>query len=116
MALLIKNVTTYQQTKPDYDGLKAAKNKEQYRNQNASALILHEAAAKSLKAAGITGKLPNVATLQAEYARLVKEKEALYSEYGKQRKRAKDYGVIKSNVDSILKHSPEKTRGKDIEI
>ena len=116
MALLIKNVTTYQQTKPVYDGLKTTKNKAQYRNQNASALILHEAAAKSLKAAGITGKLPNVATLQAEYARLVKEKETLYAEYGKQRKRAKDYGIIKSHIDSILKHSPEKTRGKDIEI
>ena len=116
MALLIKNVTTYQQTKLVYDGLKTVKNKEQYRNKNASALILHEAAAKALKVAGVTGKLPSVATLQAEYARLVKEKEALYMEYGKQKKRAKDYGVIKSNVDSILKHSPDKARAKDIEI
>jgi len=116
MALLIKNVTTYQQTKPVYYGLKTAKNKEQYRNQNASALILHEAAAKALNAAGVTGKLPNVATLQAEYARRVKEKDALYIQYTKQRKQAKEYGIIKSNVGSILKHSPDKAREKDIEI
>jgi len=114
MALLIKNITTYQQTKPAYDGYRAAKNRAQYRTANESALILHEAAAKALKAvqAGSGGKLPNVTTLQAEYTRLVKEKEALYSEYGKLRKQAKEYGIIKSNVDSILKQ-PEADKGKE---
>lgn len=105
MALIIKNITTYRQTKPAFDGYRAAKNKAQYRVANESALILHEAAAKSLKAvqADSGGKLPNVATLQAEYARLTKEKEALYAKYGKLKKQVKEYGVIKQNVDSILK-------------
>ena len=105
MALLIKNITTYQQTKPAFDGYRAAKNKAQYRAANESALILHEAAAKALKAvqADSGGKLPNVATLQAEYARLTKEKEALYAEYGKLKKQVKEYSIIKQNVDSILK-------------
>lgn len=118
MALLIKNITTYQKTKPVYDGYRAAKNKAQYRTTNESALILHEAAAKALKVvqADSGGKLPNVATLQAEYARLVKEKEALYAEYGKLKKQVKEYSVIKQNVDSILKQSPDKKQEKDIEI
>jgi len=111
MALLIKNISTYQQTKPAYDGYRDAKNKERYRQQHESALILHEAAAKSLKAARIGGKLPNVATLQAEYDRLTKEKETLYTEYGKLKKQMKQYGVIKSNVDSILKQ-PETEKEK----
>ena len=119
MALLIKNITTYQQTKPAYDGYRATKNRAQYRTANESALILHEAAAKALKAvqAGSGGKLPNVTTLQAEYTRLIKEKEALYSEYGKLRKQAKEYGIIKSNVDSILKQpEADKGKGRDTEI
>ena len=89
---------------------------ETYRNQNASALILHEAAAKALKAVGVTGKLPDVATLQTEYARIVKEKDALYTRYTKQKKQAKDYGIIKSNVDSILKYDTDKAKTKDLEI
>lgn len=110
MALLIKNITTYQQTKPAFDGYRAAKNKAQYRAANESALILHEAAAKALKAvqADSGGKLPNVATLQAEYARLTKEKEALYAEYGKLKKQVKEYSIIKQNVDSILKPPPQR--------
>lgn len=119
MALLIKNITTYQQTKPAYDGYRAAKNMAQYRAANESALILHEAAAKALKAvqADSGGKLRGVATLQAEYARLVKEKEALYTEYGKLNKQVKEYDVIKRNVDSILRQpEAEKPKDRDAEL
>ena len=78
MALLIKNITTYHQTKPAYDGYRAAKDKAQYRAANESALILHEAATKALKAVQAEGgKLPNPAGLQKEYARLQAEKKAL---------------------------------------
>lgn len=119
MGLLIKNITTYQQTKPAYDGYRAAKNKAQYRAANESALILHEAAAKTLKAvqAGDGGKLPTAAALKTEYARLVKEKEALYAEYGKLKKQVKEYTVIKQNVDTILRPpEPEKPKGRDAEL
>ncbi len=79
MALLIKNVTTYQKAKP-----------------------LHEAAAKALKAAQIGGKLPSVPALQAEYEKLQGQKEALYADYGKLKKQIAEYDVIKRNIDSIL--------------
>lgn len=118
MALLIKNITTYQQTKPAYDGYRAAKDKAQYRAANESALILHEAATKALKAVQAEGgKLPNPAGLQKEYARLQAEKETLSSEYGKLKKQVKEYGIIKANVDSIL-HQPEadKSKGRDAEL
>jgi hypothetical protein len=114
MALLIKNITTYQQTKPSYDGYRAAKNKAQYRAANESALILHEAAAKALKAiqAGDGGKLPHPAALQKDYARLQAEKEKLSAEYGKLKKQVKEYDIIKRNVDRILRQ-PEAEKGKD---
>ena len=60
MSLLIKNISTYQKTKPVYDAYRKAKNAEQYRASHESSIILHEAAVKALRAAQFGGKLPNV--------------------------------------------------------
>ena len=79
MAVLIKNVSTYQKTKPVYDAYRKARNREKYRAGQEQAIILHEAAARSLKAAGIA-KLPNLAALQSEYEALQAQKEALYAD------------------------------------
>jgi len=114
MAALMKHIAAYQQTKPVYDGLKTAKDKGAYRREHESAIILHEAAAKALKAhAGDGGKLPNPAALQAEYARLTEKKNALRAEYGNLKRQAWEYGIVKSNVDSILNPGTERTRGKE---
>ena len=114
MALLIKNVSTYQKTKPVYDAYRKAKNKEKYRAGQERTIILHEAAAKSLKAAGIV-KLPNLAALQAEYEKLQTQKEALYADYGKLKKQVKEYDVIKQNIDSILQTEKQPEREKETE-
>lgn len=103
MAVLIKNITTYQKTKPTCEAYKKAKNKEQFRATHESDLILYEAAAKALRAANIGGKLPSVAALQAEYAKLTEQKEALYADYGKLKKQVKEYDTMKRNIDSFLK-------------
>ena len=113
MALLIKNITTYQKTKPVYDAYRKTRDKEQYRTGYESSIILFEAAAKALKAAGISGKFPDLATLQAEYAKLQEQKEALYADYGKLKKKVKEYGVIKQNIDSILRQPKEPERDKE---
>ena len=76
MALLIKNVTTYQKTKPLYEAYRKARNKEKYRAEHERGIILHEAAAKALKAAQIGGKLPSVPVLQAEYESCKDRKKA----------------------------------------
>jgi hypothetical protein len=63
---------------------------------------------------GDSGKLPNIGTLQSEYTRLTGNKNALRAEYGKLRKQAREYGVVKSNIDSILNPVTEqRARGKD---
>lgn len=85
MAVLIKNVTTCQKTKPTYDTYRKAKNKDRYRADHERAIILHEAAAKALQTAGIK-KLPNLTPLQAEYEQLQAQKETLYVDYGKLKK------------------------------
>jgi flagellar basal body rod protein FlgC len=113
MAGLMKRIANYQRTKPVYDGLKTVKDKGAYRRGHESEIILHEAAAKALrKQAGDGGKLPNPSKLQAEYARLTEKKNALRLEYGKLRQQAREYGVVKKNVDSILDPGTERARGK----
>ena len=115
MAVLIKNITTYQKTKPVYDAYRKAKNKEQYRAAHERGIILHEAAAKALQATQIGGKLPNVVALQTEYEKLQEQKEALYANYGKLKKQVREYDVIKRNIDSILRQDREPERGKETE-
>ena len=77
MAVLIKNVTTYQKTKPVYEAYKKAKDKGKYKAAHESDIILFETAARAIKAAGIS-KLPSVPALQSEYTKLQEQKEALY--------------------------------------
>ena len=114
MAVLIKNVSTYQKTKPVYDAYRKARNREKYRAGQEQAIILHEAAARSLKAAGIV-KLPNLAALQSEYEALQAQKEALYADYGKLKKKVREYDIIKQNIDSILQadRQPEREKGTE---
>ena len=114
MAVLIKNVSTYQKTKPVYDAYRKARNREKYRAGHERDIILHEAAAKALKTAGIA-KLPNLAALQSEYEALQAQKEALYADYGKLKKKVREYDIIKQNIDSILQadRQPEREKGTE---
>ena len=114
MAVLIKNVSTYQKTKPVYDAYRKARNREKYRAGQEQAIILHEAAARSLKAAGIA-KLPNLAALQSEYEALQAQKESLYADYGKLKKKVREYDIIKQNIDSILQADRQPEREKETE-
>ncbi len=110
MALLIKNVTPYQKTKLLYEAYRKARNKEKYRAEHERDIILHEAAAKVLKAAQIGGKLPSVPALQAEYEKQQAQKENLYADYGKLKKQVREYDVIKRNIDSILQAEKQPQR------
>ena len=112
MAVLIKNVTTYQKTKPAYDAYRKTNNKDRYRADHERAIILHEAAAKALQTAEIK-KLPNLTALQAEYEQLQAQKEVLYADYGKLKKQVKEYDVIKRNIDSILRQDKEPEYNKE---
>lgn len=68
-----------------------------------SNLILYEAVTKVLLTANVGGKLPSVATLQAKYAKLTEQKEALYADYDKHKNQVERYDTEKRNIGSFLK-------------
>ena len=107
MALLIKNLSAYKQLRPVALELRNAKDKAAFRRQHESQLILYEAAAKALKEAGIT-KLPNLYAIKTEYKKLDAERERLSAQYSEAKQKLKEYGIVKQNVDSILRTAPGK--------
>jgi hypothetical protein len=72
-----------------------------------------EPAAKALKAVFPSGKLPNLATIQAEYAAITEKKDAIRAEYAALKKAAQEYRVVKKNVDGIL--NPAEPKAKRME-
>jgi len=86
--VLIKNVAACQRTRPVYSASPKAGDPAKYRAEHECCLILYGTAVKALKAAGIAN-LPDVAALQAEYAKLREQKETLYADYGKLKKQVR---------------------------
>ena len=113
MALLIKQISTYKQTRPVALEYHRAKDKAAFRREHESQLILYEAAARALKEAGMK-KLPNLYALKAEYKKLDGERERLSEQYNEVKKELKEYGIIKQNVDSILRVTPGKERIQEL--
>jgi len=113
MALLIKNLSAYKQLRPVALELRNAKDKAAFRRQHESQLILYEAAAKALKEAGVK-KFHNLYALKAEYKKLDGERERLSEQYNEVKKELKEYGIIKQNVDSILRVTPGKEQIQEL--
>ena len=90
---------------------KKSRDKEKYLRGRECEIILFEASARALKAAGIGDKLPDLAKLREEYSRLSEEKDRLYAEYGSLKKRMREYDAVKQNIDSIL--SPNRVQEQD---
>ena len=107
IALQIKNLSAYKQLRPVALELRNTKDKAAFRRQHESQLILYEAAAKALKEAGVT-KLPNLYALKTEYKKLDAERERLSAQYSEAKQKLKEYGIVKQNVDSILRTAPGK--------
>lgn len=115
VSLLMKNISSYQQTKEVYGEYRKAKDKEKFRREHESSIIIHEAASKTLQAARNGNRLPNFKKLLAEYRELTDQKDKLYLEYGKLKKKVKQYDMIKQNVDSILRQAKQPDKSRETE-
>ena len=106
-AVLIKDVTTCKELRPLVQEYQRAADKKQFRRKHEGALILYEAAAKALKNQGLQ-KLPDLYALKAEYKQLAKQKDQLQRQYVEAKRQMQEYGIIKQNVDGILRTTPGK--------
>lgn len=107
MSVLIKDVTTCKELRPLVQEYQQAADKKQFRHKHEGTLILYEAAAKALKEQGFQ-KLPDLYTLKAEYKQLAEQKDQLQRQYAEAKRQMQEYGIIKQNVDGILRTTPGK--------
>ena len=103
----IKNVKTCKELRPLVQEYQRSADEKQFRRKHEGALILYEAAAKVLKNQGLQ-KLPDLYALKAEYKQLAKQKDQLQRQYNDAKRQMQEYGIIKQNVDSILRTTPGK--------
>lgn len=71
------------------------------------AVYSHEAAAKALKEQGFQ-KLPDLYALKNEYKQLAEQKDQMQRQYNDAKRQMQEYGIIKQNVDGILRTAPGK--------
>ena len=107
MAMLIKDVTTCKELRPLVQEYQRAADKKQFRRRHEGTLILYEAAAKALKEQGFQ-KLPDLYALKDEYKLLAEQKDQLQRQYAEAKRQTQEYGIIKQNVDGILRTTPGK--------
>ena len=107
MAVLIKDVTTCKELRPLVQEYQRAADKKQFRRRHEGTLILYEAAAKALKEQGFQ-KRPDLYALKNEYKQLTEQKKQLQQQYAEVKRQMQEYGIIKQNVDGILRTAPGK--------
>ena len=107
MSVLIKDVATYKELRPLVQEYQRAADKKQFRRKHEGTLILYEAAAKALKEQGFQ-KLPDLYVLKTEYKLLAEQKDQLQRQYAEAKRQMQEYGIIKQNVDGILRTTPGK--------
>ena len=107
MAVLIKDVTTCKELRPLVQEYQRAAEKKQFRRRHEGTLILYEAADKALKEQGFQ-KLPDLYALKNEYKQLAEQKDQLQRQYAEAKRQMQEYGIIKQNVDGILRTTPGK--------
>ena len=81
-AVLQKQIINYVKTKENYAAYRKSGYSKKFYNEHESEIIIHKAAKKAFDDLGLK-KLPTVKSLKAEYAELLAEKKALYSDYYK---------------------------------
>ena len=107
MAMLIKDVTTCKELRPLVQEYQRAADKKQLRRKHEGTLILYEAAAKALKEQGFQ-TLPDLYALKNEYKQLAEQKDQMQRQYNDAKRQMQEYGIIKQNVDGILRTTPGK--------
>lgn len=101
IAAMRTHIINYAKTRDTYVAYRKAGYSKKFLSEHESDITLHKAAKQYFDAQGVK-KLPTVKSLNAEYAALMAEKKAAYSEYRKAREDMKELLTAKANIDRFL--------------
>ncbi|MDO4988865.1 MAG: relaxase/mobilization nuclease domain-containing protein, partial [Synergistes sp.] len=107
ISVLRTQIINYAKTRETYAAYRKAGYSKKFLAEHESEISIHKAAKKCFDDLGIT-KLPSVKSLQTEYAELMTQKKAAYSEYRKAREEMKELLTAKANIDRILEKENER--------
>jgi hypothetical protein len=107
---LQKHIGTYGKTKEKYQAWRNIKNKQKAEEfyetpENRADIVLHQAAKKFFnehKNLRVDEKIPNIKSLQQEWAKLKVEKSLLYKDLNNIKGEAKELAVARQNAEVIL--------------
>jgi len=101
IAVLKTHIANYSKTRDVYVEYRKSGYSKKFLAGHEGEIILHKAAKKAFDELGLK-KIPTVRSLQEEYAELLAQKKAVYTEYCAVREKMKELLIHKSNVDKIL--------------
>lgn len=98
--VLKTHIINYAKTRETYIVYRKSGYSKKFYEAHRDEIILHKAAKETFSKLP-DGKIPKVKDLNEEFARLLSEKKAAYSEYKKIKKEMRDYQIAKQNVESF---------------
>ena len=101
-ANLQKQIVTYAKTRDVYAAYKKAGYSKKFKALHEADILLHQTAKKAFDEVSVK-KIPTVASLRTEYAKLFAEKKSFYRDYYSAKSEMKEILVAKSNIDSLYK-------------
>ena len=101
IAQLKTHIINYSKTREVYAAYKQSRHKKEFLAEHGAEIAQHEAAKKAFDALG-GKKIPKVAQLSQEYAKLLAAKQTQYTEYKAAKQDMITYRTAKQNVDKIL--------------
>lgn len=101
VAGLRTQIVNYARTRETYVAYRKAGYSKKFKAEHEADILLHQAAKKHFDALDLK-KLPQIRTLNAEYAKLLSEKKAAYGDYRQIREEWKELLTAKANIDRIL--------------
>ena len=94
------HIINYAKTRETYITYRKSGYSKKFFEAHRDEITLHKAAKEAFSKLP-DGKIPKVKELNEEFARLLSEKKAAYSEYKKIKKEMRDYQIAKQNVESF---------------
>ena len=111
IAVLRTHIVNYAKTRDTYTAYRKAGYSAKFRSEHEADILLHQAAKRAFDDLNVK-KLPKGKDLQAEYAALLAEKKAAYTELRKARDEARELLTVKANVDRVLQDTRRESAQK----